>query len=122
MSEHDEQARLIQELAQWEGELPGADMLYAVPNGGRRDIRTAIRLKAEGVKAGVPDLCLPVARGGYHGAYVEMKYGKNATSDEQRRWIARLRQEGYFVTVCYSWNDAADIVERYLTGGIEKGE
>jgi hypothetical protein len=104
------------------GELPGIEMLHAIPNGGRRDIRTAIRLKGEGLKAGVPDLSLPVARGGYHGAYIEMKYGKNHLSVEQRQWVTRLRAQGYFVTVCYGWEEAAEIIERYLKGEIIRGE
>ena len=52
-----------------------------------RDIRTAANLKKEGVKRGVPDICLPVSRGKYHGLYIEMKAGKNKPSKEQKEWI-----------------------------------
>jgi hypothetical protein len=120
VSEHSEQASLVSWANTLESDLPGLALLYAIPNGGRRDIRTAIKLKAEGVKAGVPDLCLPVARGGYHGAYIEMKFGKNQTSPEQKKWIADLRTEGHFVTVCWGWQDAADTIEQYLAGDITR--
>lgn len=54
-------------------EYPELALLYHIPNGGKRDAKTATILKRQGVKAGVPDLHLPVARGGYHGLYIELK-------------------------------------------------
>ena len=50
-------------------QYPELELLYHVPNGGKRDKATAAVLKRQGVKAGVPDLVLPVARCGYHGLY-----------------------------------------------------
>ena len=47
--------------------LPELRLLFAVPNGGHRHRAVAARLKDEGVKAGVPDLFLPVPRGAFHG-------------------------------------------------------
>lgn len=114
MSEHDEQQALF-EWAAWNQSKDAAlNMLYAVPNGGKRDMATAKRLKAEGVKAGVPDVFLPVARMGYHGFYIEMKVGKNKTSIEQDVWLTALKAEGYMVDVAYSWVDAATAICRYL--------
>ena len=55
--------------------------------GGKRDAKTATILKRQGVKAGVPDLHLPVARGGYHGLYIELKVGDNTTTKKQKDWI-----------------------------------
>ena len=55
---------------------PELNLLYHVPNGGSRNEIEAANLKRQGVKAGVPDLALPVARKGYHGLYIEMKFGK----------------------------------------------
>lgn len=54
-------------------QYPELELLYHVPNGGKRDKATAAVLKRQGVKAGVPDLVLPVARCGYHGLYIELK-------------------------------------------------
>ena len=55
------------------GQYPELKLLHHIPNGGKRDAIEAKHLKAQGVKKGVPDLCLPVARGPYHGAYIELK-------------------------------------------------
>jgi hypothetical protein len=61
---------------------PVLNLLYAVPNGGYRNIYVARKLKAEGVRAGVADLCLPAARRGYHGLYLEMKSEEGVATSE----------------------------------------
>lgn len=88
---------------------------YHIPNGGSRNAIEAARFKASGVKAGVPDLCIPVPNSKYHSLYIEMKYGRNKTSPMQDEWIERLRQLGHKVCVCYSANEAIDEIERYLS-------
>lgn len=113
-SEHQEQAALF-EWAAWHTErVPALRLMYAVPNGGKRDKATAARLKAEGVKAGVPDICLPIARNGYHGFYIELKVGTNKPTKEQLQWLDALRLEGYMVDVSYGWIEAAHKIIRYL--------
>lgn len=109
--------------AMWQQEgRPELKLLYHVPNGGKRDAKTGRALKRQGVKAGVPDLCLPVARGGYHSLYIELKVGKNTTSQKQKEWIAALRQQGNYVSVCYGWEEAKETIENYLDGKIERKE
>ena len=71
---------------------PELELIYHVPNGGKRSKTEAIRLKRAGVKKGVPDLCLPVPRSNYNGLYIEMKYGNGRTSKEQKEWIKRNKQ------------------------------
>lgn len=93
-------------------------LLFSIPNGGKRDMITASRMKAEGAKKGVPDICLPVARGVYHGLFIEMKVGKGRLSPEQESWIERLVLEDYCVHVCYSWTAARDALEDYLDGNV----
>lgn len=112
--ESQEQTYLFQ-WAMWSAQkFPELDLLFHVPNGGRRDKREATSLKRQGVKAGVPDLVLPVARNGYFGLYIELKAGKNKTSEEQNKWIKQLKEQGYFVTVCYGWQEAKEVLEQYL--------
>lgn len=72
-TEAQEQMTLFSWAAMQSGKYPELNLLYHVPNGGSRHKAEAGRLRAEGVKAGVPDLCLPVARGQYHGLYIELK-------------------------------------------------
>lgn len=96
-------------------------ILYAIPNGGKRNLREAVRLKASGVLKGVPDLCLAKAASGYHGLYIEMKHGKNKPTDEQDKVIATLKGEGYAVAVCYSLDGFIELVEGYLNGKYQAG-
>lgn len=93
---------------------PQLSLLFHVPNGGFRSAATAGRMKAEGVKAGVPDLCLPVARGGYHGLFIEMKAGKNKPTELQKKWLTDLQEQGYLTAVCYGWEEAARLLTDYL--------
>lgn len=117
-SEHDEQKALISWARASEGRWPELALLYAVPNGGLRHPATAGRLRAEGVRPGVPDLCLPVQRGGHAGLYVELKASKGRTSAQQDWWLAELRRQGYCVAVCYGAEEAQQLIEAYLKGRI----
>lgn len=113
-SESQEQQALIQWSQYARQEYKELELLYHVPNGGRRDKREALSFKRQGVKAGVPDLVLPVGRGGYLGLYVELKVGKNKTTANQNIWIENLRNQNYRVQVCYGWLEAKKVIEDYL--------
>lgn len=65
----------------------------------------------------MPDLCLPVGRGGYFGLYIELKVGRNKTSEKQDEWIEELEKENYKVNVCYGWRNAAEVIKEYLGKG-----
>lgn len=98
-----------------EGAWPELALLHAIPNGGLRSKRTAAALKRTGVKPGVPDLCLPIARGGFHGLYVEMKRRTGGRVEpEQKAWHARLAAEGYHVAVCRGHEQAIAVLRDYL--------
>lgn len=96
------------------GSFPELDLLFHIPNGGSRHPKEAAHLKRQGVKAGVPDLFLPVARGEYHGLFIELKVGKNKPTDRQEGWIKQLSDEGYAVKVCYGWEAARKTITGYL--------
>ncbi len=104
------------------GKYPVLKLLFHIPNGGSRNIREAVELKAQGVKAGVPDLMLPCANGQWHGLFIELKIEKRrkekngGTSDEQIEWMLALAARGYFVKVCYGWIEAKETIEAYLEG------
>ena len=102
------------------GKYPELKLLYHIPNGGKREAATARVLKRQGVKAGVPDLHLPVARGGYHGLYIELKVGKNKATEYQKEWLENLTKQGYYATVCYGWQAAAEELINYLQLGTLK--
>lgn len=94
---------------------PELSLLHHIPNGGNRDPIEAKHLKQQGVKAGVPDLFLPVARGKYHGLYIEMKTETGHTSDEQEWWGEHLTAQGYAWQVCHGWQAAVSTLEWYLS-------
>jgi hypothetical protein len=89
--------------------------MYHCPNGGRRNKAEAAKLKAMGVRKGIPDLFLPIPRQGYHGLYIEMKRLKNGkVSPDQQKEIARLKADGYAVEVANGSEEAKGKVLRYL--------
>jgi hypothetical protein len=90
--------------------------LFAIPNGGARDMITGARLKKEGVRRGVLDLCLAVPTKTYHGLYIEMKAGDNKPSAEQKGYIEYLNGCGYRAIVCWSGEEAIGEIKRYLGG------
>jgi len=120
--EEAEQIALFQWAAMMESKYQELRLLHAIPNGGHRHKATAARLKAAGVKAGVPDICLPVARGDWHGLYIELKVGKNKPTEAQRRWKDDLIRYGYLALVCYGWEEARKAIERYLGLEIEEAQ
>lgn len=111
MSEHAHQAAYFEWLQTQR--IPGIDLAHAIPNGGYRGKSEAGRLKAEGVKAGVPDVQLPIARGGFIGLAIEFKHGDGNPSKEQRERINRLQKEGWCVTICWDWQAAARMTTGY---------
>lgn len=91
-------------------------LLFAIPNGGQRNIITAKRMKDEGVRAGIPDLFLAVPRGKFHGLFVEMKKTRGGVvSDAQKACMQMLSENGYCVTVCHGFMDAQEAVKGYLS-------
>lgn len=116
VSEHEEQARLIEHCKKHEAKYPGLELLHAVPNGGHRHPAVAAKLKAEGVKAGVPDLFLPVPRGNAHGLYIELKAKGGKVSNSQRKMLAALARQGYACVVAYGWEKAWVEIEAYIKG------
>ena len=114
-TEHQEQCALFEWQAWMAKRIPELHLMHAIPNGGKRDIRTAAMLKAEGVKPGVPDIFLPVSRGGKHGLYIELKRRKGGTvSKAQEAWIRALTHQGYVCTVCYGAEEAKNEILAYL--------
>lgn len=114
-TEDTEQACLFRWAAMEQGRYPELAYLYHIPNEGKRGPVTAARFKALGLKSGVPDIFLPAARGGCFGLYIEMKrQAGGKLSDKQKEWIMALTSAGYSAVVCRGWEEAADVIMRYL--------
>jgi hypothetical protein len=93
---------------------PRLAWLYHTPNGGKRSKATAGRLKAMGVKAGVPDLHLPVPSRGYHGLWLEMKASGQHPTPAQVHWLESLATQGHCCGVYTTWHKAAEHLCWYL--------
>ncbi|WP_448647156.1 VRR-NUC domain-containing protein [Pseudomonas mohnii] len=110
-----EQAALISELR---ARMPKvADLIYHVPNGGHRHKSVAGKLKQQGVVAGIPDLVLTMARGGYFGLYIEFKATPPNDADvsaAQHERIRKLNEQGYLAIVCRGHFEAVEAIRDYL--------
>lgn len=114
-TEDEEQICLFRWAAYNTGKRPELAMMFHVPNGGKRNAIEAARFKAMGVKPGVPDIFLPVARGGYHGLFIELKRREGGTvSAAQHDMIVKLRAQGYKADTCKGWEAARLLIEAYL--------
>lgn len=114
-TEHEEQAALIRRVRDHEDQIPQLELLYSNANGGYRTRGTAMKMKAEGTKPGIPDLFLPVARGPYHGLYIEMKATKGGSlTKAQKAVIPLLEEQGYRVEVCKGMEKAWGVLMDYL--------
>ncbi len=116
--EADEQSNLIEWCNFASGKYPELKLIFHIPNGGSRNTVEAVNLKRQGVKAGVPDLFLPVSRKGKHGLFIEMKVLPNKCTEKQKEWLTALAEQGYRTTVCFSFEQAKDAILEYL--GVEK--
>lgn len=118
-SEHEEQVALFDWARLMEGRYPVLKLMFAVPNGEKRQIQVAKRLKAEGVKPGVQDVILPVPRAFdgclRYGLFIEMKRLEDwEWTDEQRWWYDQLSLQGYLCALCEGCADAISLIKRYL--------
>lgn len=114
LTERQQQQRVIKWAAEHEAEFPELKLLYHVPNERKCSPATGRQLKLSGVKSGVPDLCLPVARQNFHGLYIEMKREGGRLRENQKQWISDLSAQGHCCKVCYSAEDAIHVLESYL--------
>ena len=100
-----------------------------VANERRTSIQEGVRLKAKGVKSGVPDCMIYTAKGGFNGLALELKITKEmglkkngdkkkpvkgVVSDNQAKWLSKLSVEGWFSHVAYSFDEAKTIIDNYL--------
>jgi len=119
-TEHQEQVEVVKYLKK------NKILHYAVPNGANKSRTAQRQFSAEGLMAGVPDLCIPVSNKYYHGLYIEMKRrpkrlknGKKSVthtkvSPEQEKWLRELNERGYYAVVCYGEDEAIEIIDEYM--------
>jgi len=121
-SEHTEQVWFFRWLKVAHPKVWG--VAYAVPNGGYRSPMTAANLREEGVKSGVPDICIPVIRVSRNNSspalYIEMKRKgttgkpKGTLTQPQKEFMVKLIEAGNSVRLCYGSEEAEAVVNAYL--------
>jgi len=117
MTEHQEQVIVIQWARANRSVWRSLALLYAVPNGGKRDKKTAAKLKAEGVKKGVSDLVLPVPIGIYAGLYLELKIMTGSPTQDQKDWLDLSAAYGHLALCVRGHVQAIAVIEQYLQSG-----
>lgn len=110
--EHQIQAACVRWFEMQYPEYDG--LLFAVPNGGRRDKQTGALLREEGVRAGVSDLLLLVPSVRYHGLCVEMKAAEGRQRPSQKEWQKKVERQGYRYALCRSLDDFMKVVSDYM--------
>lgn len=113
MIEKDEQIALFD----WASYRTDLQLMFHIANEGRRSVQHTQALLRQGMKPGVPDIMLPVARGRYHGLFIEMKrrIGGRSTP-EQKEWQRALLEEGYAACVCKGFDEARETIDWYMRG------
>ena len=118
-TEAQEQAALFEWAKRMEGKYPALRWMHAIPNGGSRNLIEARHLKEQGVKAGVADIFLPSPNAFWCGLYIEMKRREGGKlSKEQEAFLVDMTRAGYCAAVCRGWDEARQIIEKYLGGRI----
>jgi hypothetical protein len=89
-------------------------LAFHVPNERKASIQRRITMARAGVKKGIPDICIPVANDKYHSLFIEMKVKPNKASPEQIEVLKALYQEGNYSCICWSADQAIEVVTRYI--------
>lgn len=120
-TEHSQQVAFFCAVRSLRDDHPCVNFMFAVPNGGERNIAVATRLVAEGVKKGCPDVCLPFPNGKFHSLYLEFKRpgsdGKAAgrLSKDQIVYHEYLISQNFAVYVVFDYRQAMDRLLEYLS-------
>lgn len=120
LSEHRIQSAFFQWVRVMEKTHPCLELMFAVPNAGKRSYKIAAMLKAEGMRTGVLDIIFPVARAGFNGLAIEFKKPNDGRlTEEQEKFAHALADEGWLVVTITDSDRAITLVKNYL--GIKNG-
>lgn len=118
-TEEEEQTMLFSWASMQKHTYPELELLFHIPNEGKRTAQTGARLKAAGLSSGVPDICLPVTRCGYNALYIELKRQKGGTlSKNQKEWLEKLLKAGNLAVRCNGFDEAKNVLTKYIKGKI----
>ena len=81
----------------------------------KTSIGVAVKMKRGGYKKGFSDVQICIARGGYHGLFIELKIKGGHITPEQEKWRDDLLAEGYLATIMptnLDYRQCQDYLER----------
>ena len=117
MTEKDEQKTLFA----WASYRSDLSLMFHIANEGKRSVQHTQMLLQMGMKPGVPDIMLPVAKGRYHGLFIEMKRRDGKLTEAQRSWQRALLENGYAAVVCRGFEEARETIDWYMRGAKHEG-
>ncbi len=85
-----------------------------VANERKTSFQAGARLKAKGVKSGVPDCLIFESNKDYNGLAIELKIKPNKTTKNQKEWLERLKNNKWKTLVAYSFDEAKNEIDKYL--------
>jgi len=110
-----------QAVIAWSKYFEELKWMFAVPNGAFlggtkiQRINQMGRMKKAGLKVGVADLFLPVAKDGKHGMYIEMKKSKGGNvSADQKEFLSDMASAGYHCIIAHGAKEAIDEITEYM--------
>lgn len=113
MSESKLQQAAVKLFAYKYPKLP-PQIFFKISNEGYRSNGTGMRYKAEGLRAGVADMMLAVARHNYNGVFIEFKFGGNKQTESQQIFEDAVVQQGYLYVVINSLDEFERFIYWYL--------
>ncbi len=114
-SKEDKEQEAFFDWVKWN--LPSNPVLagvYAIPNGGKRHIRVAVKLKKTGAKKGVMDVHFPYPTKEHVGLWIEFKVRPGKLTPDQKQWGDLMHSFGHMVSVAWSADEAIQILKNYL--------
>lgn len=106
----------VMDWCRWQqNKYPELELIFHIVNEGKRSKMMGLELQKMGMKKGIPDICLPVSNGKYHGLWIELKVDKTKRlSKEQKEWLEKLNKNGYKAVRCDGAEEAIEVIKKYL--------
>jgi len=108
------ESHLQQQCIKWMQYQHSNIVFFHVPNGGKRNVREAVRFKREGVISGVADIIILRPNKTKHGLLIELKTKIGKQSMEQKEFQKKVEQFNYKYSICKSLDEFMKVVSDYV--------
>lgn len=90
------------------------ELFWHAPSEGMRKPQYRAKLKLMGFRAGIPDVCLHLPRGEYHGLFIELKKAGGSPSGDQKKLMKALAAQNYLCVVVNDFDTFCEIATYYI--------